>query len=377
MRDPRSMSVTSNLVLCAALALPIAASRAAEAGSGPQSNFYSATSLVSDGFASAPSTDPLLKNPWGVAFNPAGFVWVADNATGVSTLYDGSGARQSLVVRIPGAGGAAGHPTGIVFSGSGDFVVSQNGLSGPARFVFASEDGTVSGWAPNVNPTNAVLVIDNSSRKAVYKGLALAANGSGNFLYATDFHNNRIDVFDAQFRPVSWAGAFVDPGLPKDFAPFGIQNVLGDLVVTYAKRDSEGMDDVAGRGLGVVNIFDASGKLLRRLTTGGMLNAPWGVAFSPPAFGRFAGALLVGNFGDGRISAFDLRTGTFLGQLRNADGRRMALPGLWGLAFGNGQRGQSVDALFFAAGPNDEVNGVYGRIDPVAGDGRFERDDND
>ncbi|MCM3878967.1 MAG: TIGR03118 family protein, partial [Vicinamibacterales bacterium] len=176
---------------------------------------------------------------------------------------------------------------------------------------------------------------------------------------------------------VSWTGAFADPNLPRDFAPFGIQNVLGDLVVTYAKRDEDGEDDVPGRGLGVVNIFDANGRFLRRLTTGGKLNAPWGVSFSPAGFGRFGGTLLVGNFGDGRISAFDLRTGTFLGQLRNADGRRLTLPGLWGLAFGNGQRGQSADALFFAAGPNDEANGVYGRIDPVAGDGRHEREDDD
>lgn len=329
------------------------------------SGFYSVRNLVSDGFVAAAHTDPDLVNPWGIVFNPNGFVWVADNETGASTLYDGNGVKQSLVVTIPTAPGGdpPASPTGIVFSSGSDFVVRSGTLAGPSRFIFATEDGTISGWAPNVDATHAILAVDNSASGAIYKGLALAANGSGHFLYAADFHHNRVDVFDESFHPVQLAGRFLDPALPSRFAPFGIQNILGNLYVTYAKQDEEAEDDVTGPGLGFVDVFDANGRLLHRFASRGPLNAPWGVALAPADFGRFRNRLLVGNFGDGRISAFDLRTGEFRGTLRKPNGHPIEIEGLWGIAFGNGLMNQPTRTLFFAAGPEDEEHGLYGRID--------------
>jgi uncharacterized protein (TIGR03118 family) len=335
--------------------------------------FYQQRNLVSDGSIAADHVDPKLVNPWGIAFNPNGFVWVADNGTGVSTLYDGDGVAQSLVVTIPTpAETGTANPTGIVFNGSDDFVVSKGGASGPSRFIFASENGTIAAWAPNVDFTNAILVVDNSSpeaTRAIYKGLALAANGTGNFLYATDFHNAKIDVFDSAFQPVTLPGSFSDPNLPAGFAPFGIRNIGGALYVTYAKQDEDREDDVPGKGLGFVNIFDANGRLIRRLVSGGRLNAPWGLALAPADFGRFSNRLLIGNFGDGTINAYDLATGRFRGRLRGPDGQPLVIDGLWGISFGNGIQKQPTNALFFAAGPDDETHGLYGRIEPVAANG--------
>jgi uncharacterized protein (TIGR03118 family) len=328
---------------------------------------YSVHNLVSDGFVTADHTDPDLVNAWGVAFNPNGPVWVADNGTGVSTLYDGSGVKQALVVTIPTAAGGTSpsSPTGIVFSSGSDFVVAEGATSGPSRFIFATESGTISGWAPNVNPTNAILVADRSGAHAIYKGLALAANGMAHFLYAADFHNNRIDVFDSNFQPVTAPGSFSDPRIPRGYAPFGIQNILGNLYVTYARQDADAVDDVAGPGFGFVDVFDANGNLIRRFASRGTLNAPWGVALAPADFGRFSNTLLIGNFGDGRINAFDVQSGEPRGQLQTADGHAMRIDGLWGIAFGSGVANQPTNTLFFAAGPADETHGVYGRIDSV------------
>ena len=332
-----------------------------------EQNRYQAQVLVSDGFvARAPHTDPHLVNGWGVAFNPAGFVWVADNGTGLSTLYDGLGAPQSLVVAIPAAPGSTEHgkPTGIVFSGSADFVVSSGASSGPSRFIFATEDGLLAGWAPNVDFTHALQAYPKSggTSTAVYKGLALAANSTGNHLYATDFVRGTVDVFDATFAKVSLAGAFADPKLPKGLSPFNIQNINGHLFVTYAKREPGEDDETAGRGLGAVNEFDADGRLIRRVATGGKLNGPWGVALAPASFGKFSGDLLVGNFGDGTINAYDLASGHFRGQLKGPSGKVLRLDGLWGMQFGNGLNNQPTTTLFFAAGPDDEDHGVYGSI---------------
>jgi uncharacterized protein (TIGR03118 family) len=328
---------------------------------------YAVHNLVSDGFVPADHTDSDLVNPWGIVFNPNGPVWVADNGTGLATLYDGSGVKQALMVTIPTPTGGTppASPTGIVFSSGSDFVVTQGALSGPSRFIFATEDGTISGWAPNVNLTNAILVVDRSGQHAIYKGLALAGNGTAHFLYATDFHNNRIDVFDSNFQPVTLTGGFSDPRIPRGYAPFGIQNILGNLYVTYARQDEDAEDDVAGPGFGFVDVFDANGHLIRRFASRGRLNAPWGLALAPADFGRFSNTLLIGNFGDGRINAFDLESGAPRGPLRTSDGAAITIDGLWGIAFGNGLLNQPTNALFFTAGPVDETHGVYGRIDAV------------
>lgn len=331
---------------------------------------YSNHVLVSDGNVAADFTDSNLKNGWGVAFNPQGFVWVADNETGKSTLYDGTGKPQALVVTIPGVGGEGGAPTGIVFSGGNDFTVTAPNaagtiVTGPARFIFVTEDGTIAGWAPTVNPTVAITV-PTPPTNANYKGVALGGNGTTHLLYATDFRNNRVDVFDGTFKPVMKPGAFVDPRLPKGYAPFGIQAINGDIYVTYAKQDDEGDDEVAGQGFGFVDVYSPDGMLLGRFASRGALNAPWGLALAPLSFGDFGGALLVGNFGDGTINAYSPRTGRWLGTLRDQHQRRIRVDGLWGMQFGNGVFAQKTNALYYAAGPNDEENGTYGVIEPVA-----------
>jgi uncharacterized protein (TIGR03118 family) len=350
-----------SIVACASVAQ-------AQVDSAAAHQFYRAHALVSDGAIPADVTDPNLVNPWGLAFNPNAVVWVADNGTGVSTLYDGAGARQSLVVKIPPAkiGDGLGHPTGIVFNSSTDFVVSKGGTSSASLFLFASEDGSISGWAPSVDLEHAVRAVDRSAQGAVYKGLALGGDGASHLIYATDFHNGNVDVFDAHFVKVNRPGAFQDHSLPANFAPFGIQNVNGDIVVTYAKQDSQAHDNVDGPGLGLVDVFDARGNLIRRFASRGALNAPWGVAMAPASFGQFGGALLVGNFGDGWINAFDPVSGKYLGALRDAAGKAIHTDGLWGISFGNGVAGQASNALYFAAGPAGESHGVYGVIRAVS-----------
>jgi uncharacterized protein (TIGR03118 family) len=236
--------------------------------------------------------------------------------------------------------------------------------TGAARFVFATESGQILGWAPNVNPATAFLAVDNSagggSGRAIYKGLTLGGNGATHLLYAADFHNARVDVFDGTFKPAALPpGAFTDPYLPRGFAPFGIQAINGDIYVAYAKQDADAEDEIAGRGLGVVEVYDPNGKLVQRLLGHGVLNAPWGLAQAPASFGRFGGALLVGNFGDGTIDAFSPITGHFLGALRDAHGRRIRIDGLWGIQFGNGLLSQETNALYAAAGPNDEQHGTF------------------
>jgi uncharacterized protein (TIGR03118 family) len=333
-----------------------------------ENGFYQQHNLVSDGFVTADHNDPNLVNAWGVAFNPFGFVWVADNGTGVSTLYDGDGNPQSLVVQIPTPDAASGgNPTGIVFNGSGGFTVTVGSATGPSRFIFATEDGIIAAWAPAVDGTLAIKVVDNSATSgAIYKGIALSAGGSGQLLYATDFHNARVDVFDATFQPATLApGAFADSAIPAGFAPFGIQAINGNVYVTYAKQDADQEDDVSGAGLGYVDVFDPNGVLLHRVASRGALNAPWGIALAPAGFGNLSNALLIGNFGDGTINAFDPVLGRPLGALRGADHKPIRIEGLWGIAFGNGLAHQPVNTLFFAAGPDDEAHGLYGRIDAV------------
>jgi len=331
-------------------------------------NTYAVVPLVSDGSVPAPHVDPALVNPWGLAHAPAGPWWVVDNGTDLTTLYDGDGVANPLVVSLPA--GAA--PTGMVFSGLESFPVSDGVVTEPSVFLFAGEDGRVFGWNPiaplPVPSHNAFVVYDNSASDAIYKGITIARPNGEDRLYLTDFHNRRIEVLDGSFQPVSLpANAFVDPFIPGDFGPFGIQNIQDRIVVTYAKRDADGEDDVAGRGLGFVDAFDADGRLLTRIGIRGPLNAPWGIALAPQAFGRFGGDLLVGNFGDGRITAYTLVGGFRFafphGQLTDKRGRPITIEGLWGLGFGNNLGSGSSDTLFFTAGPDDEQHGLFGKIE--------------
>jgi uncharacterized protein (TIGR03118 family) len=347
---------------------------AAGSGLGP----YSQTNLVSDIPGVAPITDPHLVNPWGMSHSSTSPVWVSDNGAGVSTLYDGSGnpfpAGTPLVVRInapPSAGpGATGTPTGQVFSGDvGGFNVAADGKSGPSIFIFATEDGTIAGWNPTVELKHAITKVDRSTVTdpagdvgAVYKGLAIATTPGGSFIYATNFRFGQVEVFDTNFRLVS---TFTDRGVPQGYAPFGIQNVGGNLVVTFAKQDAQKHDDAHGPGRGFVDVFSPSGRRLERLASRGTLNSPWGIAEAPSTFGPAARDILIGNFGDGRINAFK-SSGAFKGQLSNGSGAPIAIDGLWGLIFGNGSQGASSNALYFSAGIADEAHGLFGDIVPAS-----------
>jgi uncharacterized protein (TIGR03118 family) len=316
---------------------------------------YTQLNLVSDGAVPAAHIDPDLKNPWGISFGPTSPFWISDNGSGLSTLYNGSGAKQGLVVTIPPPGGAT--PTGTVFNGAaGNFMGD--------RFLFATEDGTIAGWQGG---TVATLRVPNAGG-AVYKGLAL----DGVRIYATDFAGGKVDVFDSSYSPVALgAGAFTDPNLPAGYAPFGIQNLGGTLYVTYAFKKPGTIDDQAGPGFGFVDTYDANGNFIQRLISGdpgnpsSPLNSPWGVALAPASFGDLASLLLVGNFGDGRINAFDPATGAFVDTLRDKNGNPIVIDGLWGLDFGNGGTGFDAKKLYFTAGPNDESDGLFGSLEPV------------
>jgi len=325
------------------------------------SQFYQQHNLVSDGAVPADFVDPALVNAWGLVASGTSPWWIADNGTDLSTLYNGNtGAKVPLTVSVPGA------PTGIVFNGGAGFVITNGAARGPARFIFAGEDGTISGWNPGVAPRSAVTAVDNSASGAVYKGLAIASTAAGDRLYATNFHAGTVDVFDASFHPV--AGGFTDASLPAGYAPFGIRHLGDAIYVTYALQDADQHDDVAGVGHGFVDVFDVTGNLLFRAASKGRLNSPWGLAIAPSDFGKFSGNLLVGNFGDGHINAFDLDRQRGKGELQQrgqlhaADGSLIAIDGLWGLAFGNGAAAGPPNALFFTAGPFDEQHGLFGRL---------------
>jgi len=356
----------------------------------PPHTFFTQTNLVSD-ISTLPGgnpkfTDPNLVNPWGIAFGPTSPLWVADNGTGLSTLYNGAGNPQSLVVTIPPpAGGSSAAPTGTVFNNTTGFVVTEGTKTGASIFIFATEDGTISGWNPNVDPTNAILAVDNSQQKypngftgAVYKGLAQASTDGQTFIYATNFRSGHVDVFDKNFTNVNdttmFKGKFSDPKIPKDFAPFGIQTINGNLYVTYAMQDAAHHDDVEGVGNGFVDVYDPNGTLIQRVASRGSLDSPWGVTVAPAGFGQFSGALLVGNFGNSHVNAFDLRTGKFLGQLPGPDGKPLVLnggfqnpdprdtKGLWGIAFDNGVSKGHPNTMYFTAGIGDEQHGLFGTL---------------
>jgi len=331
------------------------------------SDVFRQRNLVSDGTIPAAHVDPHLVNGWGLAFNPFAYAWVADADGTVATVYDGDGTVQPLVVQIPQPMAATGgSPTGIVFNGSDGFVAREGTRSGPSRFLFATEQGVIAAWAPNVDPTHALRMVDRSASHTSYKGLALSAGGTGQLLYAADFFHARVDVFNSAFQLVTLhSGAFTDPGIPRGYAPFGIQAIGGDIYVTYAKQDASGEDEVRGAGFGYVDVYTPTGYLIRRVASRGCLNAPWGVALAPAGFGGFSNALLVGNFGDGRINAFAPTSGASLGALRDKDAHPIHIDGLWGIQFGNGLADQPVNALFFASGPDEEAHGLYGRLDLI------------
>ncbi len=361
LRLSRKMRATLLALSFTAFAPTITAAVADDAGVSGQP-LYVRRNLVSDQQGRALKRDPNLVNAWGISFFPGGPFSVSDNGTGLATFYDGDGAKVPLVVTIPPPNGSApgtkATPTGQVANDTNGFLIGKPTAS--AKFIFATEDGTLAAWNRGAK---AVLVVDNSASQAVYKGLALGFRREQAFLFATNFHAGKIDVFDKHFHSVtlpSWA--FKDTAIPSGYAPFGIANVRGRLVVTYAQQDSAKHDDVAGAGHGFVDIFDTQGRLISRFAARGTLNSPWGVALAPLSFGRFGGDLLIGNFGDGRINIFDLRRG-FLGQLGRTAGRPFTIPGLWGLIFGNAAKA-NPNTLYFTAGPDDEKHGLFGSISP-------------
>jgi uncharacterized protein (TIGR03118 family) len=324
---------------------------------------FKASILVSDGSVAAPHIDPNLKNGWGVAFNPTGPFWVADNATQKSTLYDGNGVVQPLVVTLPAAAsGQPASPTGMLFNTTPDFSITANGATSNAVFMWATLAGTIAAWSPKVLQTQAVTVHDDGAGAAEYTGLTIASNAGASTLYAADFHNGKVDMFDKTFTKLVVPGAFTDPSLPAGLNPFGIQAVGSTIFVSYALLGPDGLRQANGPGNGVVDAFDTAGHLLRRIATGGVLNSPWGMAVAPANFGAFSNDLLVGNFGDGTINAFNPTTGASMGALTQADGTKVTQPGIWGIEFGNNVDSQPLNTLFFAAGPTP-TTGVFGRID--------------
>jgi uncharacterized protein (TIGR03118 family) len=330
------------------------------AGAAGNDNAFRQRDLVSDIPGRAQLTDPDLVNPWGLAAGPNTPLWVADNGTDVSTLYSGGvdgspPVKVPLVVSIPG-----GAPTGIVFNPTTGFVVRRDQASAPAAFIFDSEAGKVLAWSPKVPPMTEAQV-EVTQPNAIYKGLTLADSPRGTLLYAANFHEAKIDVFDDRFNSVTVPGGFKDPDLPAGYAPFNVQALGTNIYVTYALQDEQATDDVPGAGHGFVDVYDTSGNLLRRLVSRGQLDSPWGLVIAPEGFGRFGGDLLVGNFGNGAINAYDRRTGDFQGELQDQNGKPIRIDGLWTLRFGNGVFG-TPSTLIFSAGIDDEQHGLLGEL---------------
>jgi uncharacterized protein (TIGR03118 family) len=329
---------------------------------------FKQTNLVSDGFVPAAHIDHNLVNPWGVAFGPKGPFWVADNNAGVATFYNGAGkpltilGRMAITIAPPHGQTGLTSPTGEVFNlAKSGFDISSGGKSGSSIFIFATEDGTISGWNPSVNAGRTVLAVDNfhGGKGAVYKGLAIAKTSSGPLLYAANFRAGTVDVFDSHFKPVK---SFTDHNVPKGFAPFDVKVLDGHLFVTFAKQNAEKHDDVAGPGNGFVDEFDFQGHLLHRIASKGPLNSPWGLAIAPKGFGDLAGDLLVGNFGDGTINVFNLHDDKFLGKLTGANGHPIVIGDLWALTRGTGAPGSDPNKIYFTAGVKNEAHGLFGSL---------------
>ncbi len=363
---PHRISAAS-VAVAALVALGLPASSSTHAVKAAARDIFHQTNLVSDQPGVAQILDPNLVNPWGISFTATSPFWVANNVSGTATLYAGDAngnplVKNSLVVTIPG-----GSPTGTVANSTTDFVVTSGAASGRAAFLFASQVGIISGWNPGVPPpapsTHAQI---GGTSDAVYTGLAIGqvttAGQTTNYLYAADFEHGHIDVYDKTFHVVSLDGSFEDPNVPNSYSPFNIQNLGGKLYVTYAQQSHKEPDEETDKGSGFVDVFDTGGHLLQRLVLGNHLNAPWGLALSPANFGAFSNALLVGNFGDGHIQAFDPDSGKFLGQLKDESGKPVTIDGLWGIAFGNGAGAGDKNALYFASGPDEETHGLFGSL---------------
>jgi uncharacterized protein (TIGR03118 family) len=364
-----SYRATRMLLLVSAASAVIAIAphlRSATAANAPT---FTQTNLLSDIPGMVKSTDPNLVNPWGMTLGINSGIWVSDSGSGKSTTYDGtgqgipSGLRQIVTIPAPGNGAGKSSPTGVSTNATTGFVISANGKSAPSTELFATEDGTIAGWNASVDPTRAVIAVDNSPAGAAYKGLAMGFNGSGAFLFATNFHAGTVDVFDSDFQPVRKQSMFRDPALPAGYAPFGISSINAKLYVTYALQDANQKDNVPGAGHGFIDIFDTEGNLVKRFASQGQLNSPWGMAWSAfEGFGSLNNALLVGNFGDGSINAFDFDSGNFLAKIGDATGKPVNIPGLRALQFGLGVSSASSGTLFFTAGIANEQHGLFGTL---------------
>jgi uncharacterized protein (TIGR03118 family) len=324
----------------------------------PGANSYTQTNLVSDTAGMAKVTDPNLVNPWGVAFVPGNVFWIADNNSGLSTLYDRNGNIQSAPFTIPPPRGSSNQatPTGIVANTGGGFNV--NGQS--SVFIFDTEDGTISGW--NTVGFSAILAVDNSATGAVYKGLAMITNGSGTFLLATNFNSGAVEVYDTNFHLTALTGTFTDPTIPAGFAPFGIHIVNSQVIVTYAQQDQAKHDPVHAAAAGYASLFALDGTFVRRIASQGNLNAPWGVTMAPTGFGSLGGDLLIGNFGDGVINAYDFNSGNFVDEMKDANGAVITNASLWELLFD--ESGQTADphTMYVTAGLANEQHGLFAVI---------------
>jgi uncharacterized protein (TIGR03118 family) len=328
--------------------------------------------------ATTTTFDANLSNPWGLVTAPGLPFWIADNNSNLATLYSGTGQIQTNVVTgsstvgisIPAsAAGVPANPTGQVYNGNGGFLIPTSKGQETALFIFAGEGGTISAWAKDSGATAVTSYddgVDNGTHHAVYKGLALGAVNGASFLYATDLHNNKVDVFDTNFvKPADMQGKFMDPTMAAGFVPFGIVALNNQLYVTYAMQDAAMHDESTGAGLGYVNVFDFSGNFISRFASAGPLNAPWGIALAPAGFGSLAGDLLIGNFGDGSINIFapnGTSLATSMGPLTVNSGALFAVPGLWSLVFGDGDSDKPLTTLFYTAGFANQTDGVFGSI---------------
>jgi uncharacterized protein (TIGR03118 family) len=342
---------------------------------------FTDTALVSSNAGVVKTTtiiDANLSNPWGLAVAPGLPFWIADNNSNVATLYSGTGAirtndvtgSNAVGIAIPAsAAGVQANPTGQVYNGNGGFLISTSNGQETALFIFDGEGGTIAAWAMDSGAAAVTAYDDgvvNGASHAVYKGLALGTVNGASFLYATDLHNNKIDVFDTNFaKPADMQGKFIDPNMPTGFVPFGILALNNQLYVTYAMRDGAMHDEITGAGLGYVDIFDFSGSFISRFASAGVLNAPWGIALAPAGFGSLAGDVLIGNFGDGTINIFTPNgssLATSVGPLTVSNGGTATIPGLWSLVFGNGDSDKPLTTLFYTAGFADQTDGVFGSI---------------